>query len=245
MALEFWKNNVEFFTSCISLLAAFIAVIGVASWRQTFVGQRKIKLAQKGLFLFYKAEDAIWEIRTVRKSNDDKPRPNKRSWETYDLSYLADEMLLAQKTYQKHTRLFSSISSMRYEFMSVFGKESLRPFFEHAGAVELLRGEIQHFWGRFDYLERKYGETIPENEIDRAIEDYRWVVEGYESPDDKINKYIVEANDAMEQLAKEANMLVNYKHWIRQFKARFEFQPPFASRNYERSYERKSDSVSD
>jgi hypothetical protein len=110
------------------IVAALSVVFGVNAWQREFVGKRRIELAEDALALFYEARDAIRYIRSplghVGEGSSRQAAENEspREKEIYDRASVVFER------YNKHQELFNKIHSMRYRFISHFGKGAAQPF---------------------------------------------------------------------------------------------------------------------
>jgi hypothetical protein len=105
-----------------------MVIYGVKTWRNEYIGKRKIELAEEVLALFYEAQDVISYIRnpfgyvgegSTRKS-DPKESPEEK--QIYDRAYVVFER------YNRRQELFNKIKSLRYRYMAQFGKDSIKPF---------------------------------------------------------------------------------------------------------------------
>lgn len=110
------------------LIAAWVAVYGIDSWRREHSGRRRLELAEDSLALFYEAADAIRHMRhPVSYSNetDTIERGKGESDANYQARKNASVVFVR---YNEHQELFNKIHSMRYRFMAQIGKDEAKPF---------------------------------------------------------------------------------------------------------------------
>lgn len=120
------------------LLAAWMAIYGIDSWRREFRGKRDIELAEDVLALFYEARDAITSIRSPfgyeGEGNSRKAGPN----ETPEQKKARDRAFVVFERYEKYSELFSRLHASRYRFMARFGRDFARPFDEIRKALNTI-----------------------------------------------------------------------------------------------------------
>ena len=110
------------------LIAAWVAIYGIDSWRREHTGKRQIELAEDTLALFYEASDAIKHIRHCFSLSSETEGIERGGKET-DSEYQARKNAsVVFKRYNDHQELFNKLHAMRYRFMAQIGKEKAKPF---------------------------------------------------------------------------------------------------------------------
>jgi len=110
------------------LIAIWVAIYGIDSWRREFQGKRQIELAEEALALFYEAADAIAHIRNPFGFSNEFESVKREANES-DTDFEARKRAsVVFYRYNKHNELFSRIHSIRYRFMAAFGKDKTKPF---------------------------------------------------------------------------------------------------------------------
>ncbi|WP_446810763.1 hypothetical protein ACH50O_04075 [Methylomonas sp. 2BW1-5-20] len=110
------------------LIAAWVAVYGIDSWRREHAGKRRIELAEDTLALFYEAVDVINWMRhpmAFAAETESIERGKHESEGDYQARKNASVVFVR---YQQHQELFNKIHSMRYRFMAQIGKDKAKPF---------------------------------------------------------------------------------------------------------------------
>lgn len=122
------------------LIAAWVAIYGIDSWRREHTGKRRIELAEDTLALFYEAVDIIKLMRLpVSFTNETE---NIERWK-----HESDAEFQARKNasvvfvrYNQHLELFNKIYSMRYRFMAQIGRDKAKPFDDLKNIVNEITG---------------------------------------------------------------------------------------------------------
>lgn len=154
------------------LVAAWVAVYGIDSWRREHRGKRRIELAEDSLALFYEAADAIKHIRHPASFSSETEAVERGAGES-------DEQFEARKNasvvffrYNQYKELFSRLYAMRYRFMAQIGKTEAKPFED----LHLIINEIV---GASRILARLWGRN--QFRTDEQWEQHRKQVEKYEA----------------------------------------------------------------
>jgi hypothetical protein len=120
------------------LIAIWVAIYGLDSWRREHTGKRQIELAEDTLALFYEAVDAIRHMRHPFSLSDETQvvvRAENESDEEYDARKNAS---IVFKRYNDHNELFNKLHAMRYRFMAQIGREKAKPFDELRSIVNQI-----------------------------------------------------------------------------------------------------------
>ena len=136
------------------LLAIWVAIYGIDSWRREYVGKRKIELAEDTLALFYEAADAMHHIRSPMGYSTETDAIEQQERES-------DEEYKARKTasvvfyrYNQHEKTFNKLHAMRYRFMAQIGKEQAKPFDDLDSIVKKIiisARMLSRLWARSHY----------------------------------------------------------------------------------------------
>jgi len=119
---------IELFKDTSILIATWVAILGVNSWRKEHRGRREIELAEETLALFYEAADAISHIRSPLSDSSETADLTQRDNESDDDFVARKEASIVFKRYSEHQELFNRLHSMRYRFMAQIGKKQAAPF---------------------------------------------------------------------------------------------------------------------
>lgn len=117
------------------LIAAWVAIYGIDSWRREHTGKRQIELAEDTLALFYEAADSIKLIRhplSFTTETEGIERGDRESDSEYQARKNASVVF---KRYNDHQELFNKLHAMRYRFMGQIGKQEAKPFDDLRGIV--------------------------------------------------------------------------------------------------------------
>jgi argonaute-like protein implicated in RNA metabolism and viral defense len=184
-----------------AVVALWVAIYGIDSWRREHRGKRQVELAEDVLALFYEARDAIMYMR----------HPFVRSSEVEDIKQTEDESeqqwearknaSVVFKRYNDRQELFSRIHSLRYRFMAQIGHREAEPFDELRKIVnEILFAarSLARLWPK------NYFSTDQQREEHYArIEKYEAVFwEGLES-EDQISKRLAKTVVDMERYCRD------------------------------------------
>ena len=110
------------------LIAAWVAIYGIDSWRREHTGKRQIELAEDTLALFYEASDAIKHLRhpiSISKETESLERGKHESEQEFKAREKASVVFTRYKEYHE---LFNKLHAMRYRFMAQIGKKRAKPF---------------------------------------------------------------------------------------------------------------------
>ncbi len=174
------------------LVAIWVAIYGIDSWRREHLWKRKIELAEDALALFYEAKDAISFIRHPASSNSETSSIEKGEHESQKDFEARRNASIVFIRYEKHSELFNKIHAMRYRFMSIIGKDKAKPFDDLRGIEnEIFRSAriLARLWSR----DRFQSEVEHQKHIENLLrnEEIFWGVGGDEDPiEPKIAKVI-------------------------------------------------------
>ncbi|OAI02256.1 hypothetical protein [Methylomonas methanica] len=122
------------------LIAAWVAIYGIDSWRREHAGKRRIELAEDALTLFYEAVDAIKWIRHPVSFTNETENIEQEKGET-DANFRARKSAsVVFIRYNQRLELFNKLHSMRYRFMAQIGKDKATPFDDLNNIVNEITG---------------------------------------------------------------------------------------------------------
>ncbi|ASI69147.1 hypothetical protein BA022_11760 [Diaphorobacter nitroreducens] len=182
------------------LIAIWVAIYGIDSWRREHTGKRQIELAEDALALFYEAADAIRHIRhpaSFGHELKDIERGETESDADYDARRNASIVFVRYNLYKD---TFSKLHAMRYRFMAQIGKDKAKAFEdlrEIVNSIQMSANMLARLWPR---------NSFPS---DSAWESHRARVEKYEAifwegleEDDPINPKLAAAIQEIESVCR-------------------------------------------
>ena len=110
------------------LIAIWVAIAGIDSWRKESRGKREIELAEDALASFYEVRDAIAHIRHPAGYSSETENIERGDRETdteYEARRIASVVFVR---YNQYSDLFNKLHAMRYRFMALIGKNKAKPF---------------------------------------------------------------------------------------------------------------------
>lgn len=143
--------SLQFLNQLSALIAIWVAIYGIDSWRREHTVKRQIELAEETLALFYEAADAIKYMRNpggYSNETEDILKGEKES----DADYRARKRAsIVFKRYSENKELFSKLHAMRYRFMAQIGKDAAKPFDDLRAVVNeihLSAHMLSRLWAR-------------------------------------------------------------------------------------------------
>lgn len=142
---------IEVITQLSAIVAIWVAIYGIDSWRREHMGRKRSDTAEEALALMYEAADAIEHIRhPVSFSNEhgEIARGERESDEQWQARKNAN---VAFARYNRYQELFNKLHAMRYRFMAQFGKDKAAPLIEIRRVVnEILSAAstLSRLWPR-------------------------------------------------------------------------------------------------
>ena len=170
------------------LIAVWVAIYGIDSWRREHTGKRQIELAEDALALFYEASDAIKHMRHPLSLSSETESIERGKSENDAQFQARKNASVVFKRYNDHQELFNKLHAMRYRFMAQFGKEKAKPFDDLRSIVNEITGSartLARLWSR-----ENFGSDNQWEAHSKQIEKYEAIFwEGLEE-DDPINPRI-------------------------------------------------------
>ena len=163
--------SLEFLNQLSALVALWVAIYGIDSWRREHTVKRQIELAEESLALFYEAVDAVKYMRNPGSYSSETEDVLKDGSES-DADYRARKQAsIVFKRYRDNKELFSKLHAMRYRFMAQIGKDAAKPFDDLRAVVneiQISASMLSRLWSR-DYFrtpeqQESHRKQISENE---------------------------------------------------------------------------------
>jgi hypothetical protein len=122
-----WLNALE----SISIIAASIAAsLGIFSWRSTERWKRKYELAEDVLSKFYESREIIKIIRSPFGIGGEGKSRERNNDETPEERAIYDRAYVVFERYENNKDVIEKLFSLRFRFISHFGKENEKLFNE-------------------------------------------------------------------------------------------------------------------
>ena len=182
------------------IVALFVAIYGIDSWRRAHVGKRQIELAEDTLALFYEAVDAIKHIRhpaSYAHETEDITKGEGESNEQYNARKNASVVFYRFNQYQE---LFNKIHASRYRFMAQIGKEQAKPFEDIRLVTNQIIGSarvLSRLWARDHFRTEEQWQKHQEQ-----VSKYEAVFWDEFDDEDQINVQLTEIIEAIETTCK-------------------------------------------
>lgn len=187
---------IEVITQISTIIALWVAIYGIDSWRREHIGRKRADTAEETLALMYEASDAIEHIRhpvSFSTEYGEIERGDRESEQEWQARKNAN---VAFVRYNQHQELFNKLYAMRYRFMAQFDTDKTQPLIEiHTAVSEVLAAAnaLSRLWPR------EYFST------DEQWESHQKLVEKYEakfwnmmSEQDELANRVKRAVSAME-----------------------------------------------
>lgn len=144
------------------VIAIWVAIYGIDSWRREHTGKRQIELAEDALALFYEAADAIRHIRhpaSFGQELKDIERGENESNDEYDARKNASIVFVRYNLYKD---TFSKLHAMRYRFMAQIGKNEATAFEdlrEIVNSIQVSANMLARLWPRSSFTSNSAWES--------------------------------------------------------------------------------------
>lgn len=121
---------IEVITQISAIVALWVAIYGIDSWRREHIGRKRADTAEEALSLMYEASDIIEQIRHPVSFVGEYGEIERGQSESEAQWQARRNANVAFVRYNKHQELFNKLHAMRYRFMTQFGKDSAKPLSE-------------------------------------------------------------------------------------------------------------------
>ncbi len=112
------------------IIASIVAIWGINSWRREAKWKRKYELAEEVLSLFYECKEKFQIIRSPFGHIDEGKTRKRNEHETAAETERLNNAYVFIERYEKEKEPFIKLASLKFRFMTIFGKESGEPFDE-------------------------------------------------------------------------------------------------------------------
>jgi hypothetical protein len=173
------------------VIASTVAIIGITSWRNEAKWKRKYELAEEVLALFYECKEKIQIIRSPFGNTSEGKSRKKRDNETDEEAARLDNAYVVYERYEKEKETFSKLYSLKFRFMTLFGKQSEKPFDEIKKILNTIffasNNLGQRYWkdqGRRQFTDAEFQKHLKE------MHNYESIIYGHYDDDDDIAKQV-------------------------------------------------------
>jgi hypothetical protein len=156
------------------LVTAILAIYAVTAWRRDFLGRRRIELAEEVLALFYRARDAIHDIRIIGL-------PDEKKSDNPIRDVMRERPFVPIQKHASYSELFARLQAVRYQFMARFGEDKIAPFNELDQIVQKLNLALR----MLNRAER--GLIVPTPEKEKTMKQAQAIAWESSDTDDVIN----------------------------------------------------------
>jgi hypothetical protein len=118
------------------VIASGVAIYGINSWRREYVWKGRYELAEQVLSLFYECSDVIKDMRRPLSFSGEGSSREKKEGESKKEQKIWDYANIPYERYKPYQEKFSTLQSLKYRFIAIFGKEHEEIF---NGFFEILR----------------------------------------------------------------------------------------------------------
>jgi hypothetical protein len=112
------------------IIASVVAIYGISSWRREATWKRKYELAEEVLALFYECKEKFQIIRSPAGHSLEGNTRKRADNETPDETQRLDNAYVFIERYEREKESFIKLWSLKFRFMTIFGKEAGQPFDE-------------------------------------------------------------------------------------------------------------------
>lgn len=120
------------------IIASVTAIWGINAWRREFVHKRKYELAEEALALFYEARDNIKAIRNPLSYSSEGSSRKQMPSESEEDTKILNRVYIVVERYDRNSEKFNRLFSLKYRFMTLFGKNAAAPIQELQAKVNKI-----------------------------------------------------------------------------------------------------------
>ncbi|MEZ4775103.1 MAG: hypothetical protein R3D00_18105 [Bacteroidia bacterium] len=156
------------------IIASIVAIWGILSWKREAAWRKENEVAEETLCLLYDIKDRIRRIRNPSSIGPEGSSRTKEEGESIDESNAQDAYFVIKERYNKEQEAFNLISSKKYKFAAIFGKEYLTVLADIDSIINSIF--TAYYIIHIAEFERKKHRIkyIPEREEDRIKEIEKW-----------------------------------------------------------------------
>ncbi len=158
------------------IIASIVAIWSISSWRRETKWKRKYELAEEVLSTFYDISDRFEIIRSPAGYVGEGETRKRGKNETEEESKILDQAYVVFERYEKEKAPFIKLMSLKYRFMTLFGKEAIEPFkdiLKLRNKLFLAANRLGHrYWndqGRKEFTEQQFEKHLNAMEKNEAI----------------------------------------------------------------------------
>ena len=122
--LECFKVGAEILKGGAAIFAARVVYLGIDSWKQEFIGKRRIELAEDTLATFFEIKAAIAFIRSPLRGKQEGSTRQREPDEDPEHREILDRAFIAEERYNKKEEIFNKYNKLQYRFRATFGDET-------------------------------------------------------------------------------------------------------------------------
>jgi hypothetical protein len=181
------------------IVASVTAIYGINTWRRELRGRKQYEIAEEALSLFYNCRDRIREIRNPFAGNEEGSTRKTGTNESPEETKFLNNAYVVYERYFKHQELFARLSTIRYRFAALFGREKLKPFEDFIRALNEVFHAAQtlpSYWmrqGRVKMSDKEFERHLKEMGKNESI---FWGIGGEKDEFDvKIERIILEVEN--------------------------------------------------
>lgn len=128
--LDFNAISFDTIQSLSVIIASIVAIYGITSWRREATWKRKYELAEEVLSLFYECKEKFQIIRSLAGHSLEGNTRKRGENETSDETQRLDNAYVFIERYEREKEPFTKLWSLKFRFMTIFGKDAGQPFDE-------------------------------------------------------------------------------------------------------------------
>jgi hypothetical protein len=186
------------------VIAAGSFVWGVRAWRSSYIGQKRIELAEEVYGLLLKCTDHIQIIRSPFGYEGEGSTRKRAENETPEESEIYDRAYVAIERFAKVQEDFSNLFALAIRFELYFGSGAagpIRTLREIVQEIHLASRRLNHYW-------RAQGKSFPNDDAFQQHLERMHEAEGVFWEDteevDKINPRLFAAREQIEEICRNA-----------------------------------------
>ncbi len=110
------------------IVASFIAIHGINSWRREIKWKKKYELIEDVLVLFYEADEKLKILRNPGSFGNEGDTRKKGENETSEQTQSLNQQYVFYERWEREKDVFLKLQTLKFRFIAMFGKEFLQPF---------------------------------------------------------------------------------------------------------------------
>jgi hypothetical protein len=188
-----WDLIFNILQSVAVIIASFVAIYGINSWRREAKWKRQYELAEEILASMYEAHHAIRIIRSPISFSNEGLSRTKSDNETPQQAEVYNQAYVARERFERNKKPLEKLHSLKYRFIALYGKEYEPHFDKFSQTVNKI------FFASDQIARVKLGEYGKDQKlIVDIMKESSTDLYGSIKYDDKIEKELSVAIDAIE-----------------------------------------------